>query len=94
MIRKHVIASAKGIFYRAKISRQVPATILRRSPYCAYCGGVATQVHHTAYIRGQWSNPAFPQPICRRCHEEIHARRLRRQKPRSALWTILRWLLR
>jgi len=71
----------------------VRAAILRRSPYCAYCGAIATQVHHTAYISGQWANPAFLRPICRRCHETIHARRVPQQKTHSVMWRVLHWLL-
>ena len=69
------------------------AVVLKRDGYRCYCGRIATQVHHTAYIRGQWTNPAFLRSICRPCHEAIHSRRrIAPQKPRSALLRLLRWL--
>ena len=48
---------------------------LVRYPQCSECGATATMVHHIVPIAEggthAWSNL---QPLCRRCHERLHAR--------------------
>jgi hypothetical protein len=66
---------------------------------CRYRNRIASQVHHLDY--SDLTDISMLVSVCKICHDRLHGRhlasdqqrRVRRQKPRSVFFTILRWLL-
>lgn len=56
--------------------REIRARVLRKRPECRLCGGTATQVHHTKYLKGDLYGTRLDNliPLCGGCHRRIEFR--------------------
>lgn len=52
--------------------REKRIAFLTLNPYCAVCGGMATDVHHKARRGVNYLNVLHFLPTCRTCHQRVH----------------------
>ena len=58
--------------------RELRSEILRQQPWCASCGGEATEVHHSPrYVVGTDHRSYALTPMCKRCHSTITSKQVR-----------------
>jgi len=73
--RKRFLAEVGFKTYRSYLAsplwKGIRSKVLAERPACEFCGGKATQVHHSSYwpsvLRGESTKPLHP--ICASCHE-------------------------